>query len=117
MGTLHGPNLFGADGPTANGYATNLSTGFHKYGLLWLPNKIVWTLDGKVYSTMTPSSSGFGSDWVFNQKFFLIMNLAMGGNLGGELDPGVTQADYLIDYVKYYKVKVGKKYYGTLYKS
>jgi beta-glucanase (GH16 family) len=66
---------------------------------------------------MTPSSSGFGSDWVFNQKFFLIMNLAMGGNLGGELDPSVTQTDFLVDYVKFYKVKAGGKYYGSLYKN
>ena len=53
----------------------------------------------------------------WNVAHTITLNLAMGGNLGGELDPGVTQADYLVDYVKYYKVKVGKKYYGTLYKS
>ncbi|MEI6405321.1 MAG: glycoside hydrolase family 16 protein [Actinomycetes bacterium] len=117
MGTIHGPGYSGGDGPTSNAYAdAPVSDAFHKYAVLWLPNKIQWFFDGQLYQTLTPTSAGVNGEWVFNKEFFMIINVAMGGNLGGELDPSVESTTMLVDYVKYYKVKVGSKTYGTLYK-
>ena len=47
--------------------------------------------------------------WVFNQKFYLILNLAMGGEFGGAIDPAITQTQTFVDYIRYYSVDgVGK---------
>jgi beta-glucanase (GH16 family) len=47
---------------------------------------------------------------VYNQKFFLILNLAMGGTYAGEyIDPALNQAQLHVDYIRFYSVNsVGK---------
>jgi beta-glucanase (GH16 family) len=43
--------------------------------------------------------------YVFNQDFFLIMNLAMGGDFdGGQMDSSIEKAEYKIDYIRYYSL-------------
>jgi beta-glucanase (GH16 family) len=45
-----------------------------------------------------------GSEWVFNNEFFVLLNLAVGGNLGGPVGPDtVFPAEMLIDYVRFYE--------------
>jgi beta-glucanase (GH16 family) len=46
---------------------------------------------------------------VFNQEFFLILNLAMGGEFAGPIDPALNKTELLVDYIRYYSVNgVGK---------
>ncbi len=96
-GTLHYPGHYGDH---ANGKTTPIkdATQFHIYGLEWTPSVIKISVDGKVYQTV-PNSA----DIPFNHNFFIILNMAMGGNFGGPVDPNVTKATMEIDYVRVYQ--------------
>jgi hypothetical protein len=56
---------------------------FHDYGLIWTPDSLTFTFDGEPYSKVTKKSDD-PDRWPFDQKFHLILNLAMGGSWGGE---------------------------------
>jgi beta-glucanase (GH16 family) len=96
-GTLHYPDHFGDH---ANGKTIMISNAseFHVYGLEWSPEEIKISVDGKVYQTVKNSP-----DIPFNQNFFLIMNLAMGGDFGGTVDPKVKKATMEVDYIRVYQ--------------
>lgn len=105
IGTVHGPGYSGAEGKTGvKRTAVSLADGFHVYAIDWAPNKITWYLDGKIFHTVTSKSVPKGK-YVFNQDFFLIMNLAMGGEFdGGQMDTSIEKAEYKIDYIRYYSL-------------
>ena len=70
------------------------TTNYHTYGIIWDEEKIQFTIDGKVKGTYDPdgySATGEGNDdieiWPFNQPFYLILNCAIGGTLGGTVNP------------------------------
>ncbi|GAB1340517.1 hypothetical protein ACE1SV_71070 [Streptomyces sp. E-15] len=91
-GTIHGPGYSGSGGigdsyslPGGGAFAD----AFHTYAIDWAPDSISWSVDGKVYQRRTPDDLG-GKNWVFNAPFFLILNLAVGGDWPGEPD-GSTQ--------------------------
>jgi beta-glucanase (GH16 family) len=90
-GTIHGPGYSGANGIGA-GY--NLPSGafaddFHTFAVDWAPDSIKWSVDGNVYETRTPADVG-GNQWAFNKPFFLILNLAVGGDWPGDPDGSTT---------------------------
>jgi beta-glucanase (GH16 family) len=87
-GTLHGawPSLPDGLGGTDES-PTPLSAGLHVYGVEWLPTKISFLLDGSVYKTITPADLPPGSPWPFQHPFFLLLNLAVGGNWPGAPSP------------------------------
>jgi beta-glucanase (GH16 family) len=105
-GTLHGPDYSGAD---AIGNSLSLEfepkSGYHLYSVEWSENKIEWFVDGQKYHTVTTENTG-GNPWVFNKKFFLLLNLAVGGNWPGYPDDTtVFPQKYFIDYVRVYQLK------------
>jgi len=104
LGTVHGPGYSGGSAKTDTTYsATDLSLDYHTYGVLWLPNKISWLLDGKVYFTVTKSDVAPNA-WPFNNKFYMILNLAMGGNLGGDIDPTINSTTMNVQWIHYSSV-------------
>lgn len=111
FGTAHGPGYSGSEGIVNTASASKpLSAGYHTFTIVWQKNKIQWLLDGKVYNTVTPSIVGAGKSYVFNKPYFMILNLAMGGNfVGGPVDPSLTDASLSIDWIRYYSYNgVGK---------
>jgi beta-glucanase (GH16 family) len=79
-----------------------LSDGFHTYAANWQPNSIDFLIDDQVYYTVQRS---WGGDWPFaDHNFFIILNLAVGGNWPGNPD-GSTQfpQEFVIDYVRVYE--------------
>ena len=46
----------------------------------------------------------YDRDWRYDKEFYLIFNLAMGGNLGGAIDPTMTQTDMKIDWIRFSKI-------------
>jgi beta-glucanase (GH16 family) len=97
-GTLHYPNHSGANGNGATKRISNATTEFHLYGLEWTPSAIKISVDGVVFQTVA-NSAGIP----FNHNFFFILNLAMGGDFGGAVDPAVTSATMEVDYIRVYK--------------
>jgi beta-glucanase (GH16 family) len=110
-GTVHGPNYSGGNGVGSTFYALEpLSAKYHLYSIDWTPNKIVWSFDNKPYFTLTPSGVR-GNRWVFNQEYFLILNLAMGGTFGGDTNPAVKSARMSVDWIRYYSINgLGRVY-------
>ncbi|GAA4592782.1 beta-glucanase (GH16 family) [Actinoplanes octamycinicus] len=104
FGTLHGPGYSGGAS-----YGGQLVAGspwyqaFHNYAVDWSPNLIVWTVDGQEYFRATPASlkAAKGNvNWVYEHPFFIILNLAVGGNFGqGNPASLPAESKMLIDYV------------------
>ena len=106
-GTLHfGPG----PGSTQLGKNIGLPTGifndaFHVFSLEWSENEIKWFLDGKLFSSF--SKNDFGKiNYPFNEDFFLIINLAVGGNWPGNPDINMYKNQFLVvDYVRVFEKK------------
>jgi len=111
VATLHGPNYSGGSGLTHYYYAGNtpLTAGYHTYRVDWLQNSIKFYVDNNYVGGETKASV-LPNDWVFNGEFYLIMNLATGGNFdGGQLDETIQRAEMKIDWIRYTTYKgVGK---------
>lgn len=97
-GTLHYPGNSGGNANTGSTVVPGVSDDFHIYSINWSPSFIRFYVDGNEYKTFPNSGSV-----PFNHDFFLIMNVAMGGNLGGAIDPGFTQSTMEVDYVEVYQ--------------
>ena len=109
LGTIHGPGYSGDKGPTANYSLSNqqkFSDDFHVFAVEWEPATIRFYVDGHLYETRTPADLPAGTKWVFDHPFFIILNLAVGGNLPG-LPDATTHfpQSMLVDYVRVYEHK------------
>lgn len=79
------------------------SAGFHEYAVEWEPNEIRWYLDDILYSVKTPSDMSDSAFWTFeNYQYHLILNMAVGGNLGGPVDDSMLPQTMEVDYVRVY---------------
>ncbi|MEY4740609.1 MAG: hypothetical protein RL402_134 [Actinomycetota bacterium] len=103
--SAHGPGYSGAASKTGSKrYSTPLSDDYHVYAIEWAANKISWFVDGKLVHTLTNKSVKAGT-YVFNQDFFLILNVAMGGDFdGGQLDSDIEGVKMNVDWIRYYSV-------------
>lgn len=99
-GTIHGPGYSGAGGKSHAYNGPNFSDGFHNFAVDWKPGEITWSVDGNVYARNTPTDVN-GNPWVFNKPFFIIINLAVGGEWPGYPDASTTFPQQLvIDWVR-----------------
>lgn len=105
-GTLHGP---GYSGGNSIGKAYGLTNGrfdtdYHIYAVEWGEDYIDFFVDNFLYQRLTPAD--VTGEWVYNQPFFLLLNVAVGGNFVGFPTSGTPfpQSMY-VDYVKVYKQK------------
>ncbi|MDQ6788972.1 MAG: glycoside hydrolase family 16 protein [Acidobacteriota bacterium] len=106
-GTIHGPGYSGANGigaPFNLSNNQNFADDFHIYAAEWTENKISFFVDGNLYKTITPQDLPAGKQWVYDHPFFMILNLAVGGNWGGAPDETtVFPQTMLVDYVRVYR--------------
>jgi beta-glucanase (GH16 family) len=96
--TLHYPKHFGdkADGDSIT--IKNAHTAFHKYATEWTATSIKFYVDDvQVKSYVNDTESPFHKD------FHIILNVAMGGNFAGPLDPAINKASMEVDYVRVYQ--------------
>lgn len=98
LSTLHYPGHSGGQGNTGSKTIPNVSTEFHVYKVIWSPKSVTTYADDVQIHQVANSAS-----LPFNNNFFLILNVAMGGNLGGTIDPAFTQSTMEIDYVKVFQ--------------
>jgi len=80
---------------------------FYTYSLLWTENEIKAYINGESYFSFKNDKTGNRETWPFDQPFYLILNLAIGGDWGGikGIDPDIFPARYEIDYVRVYQPK------------
>ena len=102
-GTIHGPGYSGANAITKAYTLPNdrLDTDFHVYGIEWGEDYINFYIDDVLYNQITPDKAP--GEWVFDQPFYIIINLAVGGNyVGSPSAQTVFPQSMLIDYVRVY---------------
>ncbi|MBN2388466.1 MAG: family 16 glycosylhydrolase [Anaerolineales bacterium] len=103
-GTVHGPGYSGGGGV---GHFTtfpagSLSDEFHVYAIEWEPDVIRWYVDEQQYFEVTPDL--LPGAWVYDHPFFIIINLAVGGNWPGAPDEStIFPQVLLVDYVRVYQ--------------
>ena len=78
---------------------------FHVYAVDWSQDKMDFLVDGKLYHTVTRDAKDDYKGWPFDQRFYLIMNIAVGGNWGGVqgVDPTIWPQRLEVDYVRVYQ--------------
>jgi beta-glucanase (GH16 family) len=101
FGTIHGPGYSGGQS-----YGNTISTEdavpeeFHTYAIEWGPGQIVWEFDGQRYHEAVPADVA-PNEWVFDKPFFLLLNVAVGGNFGGPVAADtVFPQQMLVDHVR-----------------
>lgn len=102
-GTVHGPGYSGGQGITSSyqhPQGWSFADTFHTFAVDWKPGSITWSVDGVAYKTVTTADTR-GNPWVFDKPFFIVLNLAVGGNWPGAPD-GSTQfpQQMKVDYVR-----------------
>lgn len=106
-GTLHGPGYSGDAGIGASYTLPNgkqFADAYHLYAVEWEPKAIRWYVDGVCYKTITPTNLPPGKTWVFDKPFFLLLNVAVGGNWPGNPDSSTVFPQVMsVDYVRVYK--------------
>jgi hypothetical protein len=120
FGTLHGPGYSGGQS-----YGKSVDLGepvadkFHTYAVEWQPDKITWFLDGIPYFTATPNDPLLqGKQWVFNHPFYILLNMAVGGNFGGAVSPDTAfPAVMSIDYVRLYQTRPAPVSFTTSFRE
>ena len=108
FGTLHGPGYSGGQNYGGTYDLSNpVSNDYHVFAVEWQPNKIVWYIDGIPYFTATPDDPFLqGKQWVFNHPFFILMNVAVGGNFGGPVGADTTFPQSMsVDYVRLFQTR------------
>jgi beta-glucanase (GH16 family) len=96
-GTLHHPGHSGANGDGSTTTVSTATTDFNVYAVEWTTDVIKFSVNGNVFYTFTNKNT-----LPFNQNFFIILNLAMGGTFGGPVDAAFGSATMEVDYVRVY---------------
>lgn len=93
-------------GNTINTKKTDFNTieeGYHLYAVDWTKDKIEFFVDNQSVYTFSPEVKN-ENVWPFNQPFYFIINVAVGGNFGGhDVDNSIFPQEYSIDYIRVYQ--------------
>jgi beta-glucanase (GH16 family) len=107
-GSMHGPGYSGGTGltgvyPLPSGKAAD---DFHIFAVEWEPSVVRFYVDDTLYETRTPADLPKGKAWVFDHPFFLLLNVAVGGDWPGTPNAGtIFPQRMLVDYVRVYANK------------
>ncbi len=106
-GTVHGPGYSGSGGISGAYTLPNdarFADDFHLFAVEWDPAAIRFYVDNTLYKTVTPADLPASTTWVFDHPFFLLLNLAVGGDWPGSPDSTtVFPQTMLVDYVRVYQ--------------
>ncbi|WP_082591086.1 glycoside hydrolase family 16 protein [Sediminicola sp. YIK13] len=99
---IHTPSSFGNTVNKGIIEIPDTTTEFHVYAVDWTADKMDFYVDDTLFYTYNPASKN-SDTWPFNKDQFILLNIAMGGTLGGSIDPNFTQGTMEIDYVRVYQ--------------
>lgn len=104
-GTVHGSGYSGAGGIGGSLHADEaFADDFHIYAIDWDPNVIRWYVDGELFFMLSANDLN-GRTWAFDHDFFMILNVAVGGNWPGSPDDTtVFPQRMIVDYVRVYQL-------------
>ena len=108
MSTVHTQNNNWTNGGHLTGLRTipDVHTNYHVYALEWSPDSLRFTYDSvHVYTYVNPQTDW--KDWPFDQKFHVILNVAIGGGMGGSIVEGDWPDSMNVDYVRVFQKGLG----------
>jgi len=103
MSTIHTPAGSGAHGVGAVVTLPDACSAFHRYQMLWTERDITFGIDGVntlTYPRLDVGAAGAARAWPFDGPQFLLLNLAIGGDLGGPIDDSIFPVTMEVDYVR-----------------
>jgi beta-glucanase (GH16 family) len=106
-GSLHGPSATGRTSDLTSTFSLsagqNFAADFHLYAIEWDPGTVRFYVNSNLYATFHSSDWPAGGKWVFDHPFFIILNLAVGGDWPGTPDASTKfPQTMLVDYVHVY---------------
>jgi beta-glucanase (GH16 family) len=106
-GSLHGPGYSGAS-PITTTYRhkgdEGLDADYHVFAVDWDPSRITWWIDDEVYQSVGSPAVRARGEWVFDHPFFILLNVAVGGNFVGAPDATTLfPQTMLVDYVRVFE--------------
>ncbi|WP_072765456.1 family 16 glycosylhydrolase [Arenibacter nanhaiticus] len=99
---IHTPSSSGATVNVGSITLSDVAAEFHVYSVNWSEDEISFLVDDELYYTYKPGTKD-ANTWPFNADQFIILNVAMGGNLGGTIDAAFSESIMEIDYVRVYQ--------------
>jgi beta-glucanase (GH16 family) len=103
LGTIHTKATHAGAGPTSVRSLPTACTEFNTYHMTWDANRIVIGVDGVDYHTYTNPGDGDPTRWPFYEPQYLLLNVAVGGVLGGTVDNSGLPASMEVDWVRVYR--------------
>ncbi len=100
--TVHTTSGSGGNGVGGETRYPDMCTGFKSYQMLWTPTEIRFGVDGKQHAIYTNKGQG-AAQWPFDKPQFMILNVAIGGDLGGVIDDSIFPRQMEVDYVRVYQ--------------
>lgn len=80
----------------------DIEQGFHRFAAEWTAEQITFFVDDQLVFTFRPKDRS-EAVWPYDQPFYILLNLAIGGNFGGPaVDDSVFPQEFIIDYVRVY---------------
>lgn len=108
LSTVHTQNNNWTNGGhlSASKSISDVATAFHVYAVEWSPDSLRFTYDSnRVYTYVNPYTDW--KDWPFDQKFHIILNVAIGGGMGGSIVEADWPDSMTVDYVRVYQKGLG----------
>lgn len=108
LSTVHTQNNNWTNGGhlSASKSIPDVATAFHVYAVEWSPDSLRFTYDSNhVYTYVNPYTDW--KDWPFDQKFHIILNVAIGGGMGGSIVDADWPDSMMVDYVRVYQKGLG----------
>jgi beta-glucanase (GH16 family) len=104
--TVHGPGYSGGNGISARTRVRPTEDGFHVFSVEWAPNLLEFFVDGRSFHKVAPGSLPNGAPWVFDHRFFLLLNLAVGGEWPGSPDATTRFPQWMtIDWIRVWRLE------------
>ena len=102
-GSLHAPG-YNPTGTYPLPDGGTYAQAFHTFAIEWEPGEIRFYVDDQLYETQDRSGVPDGGTWEFDTPFFIILNVAVGGNWPGDPDSTTTFPQTLkVDWVRAYQ--------------
>jgi len=106
-GSLHGPSTTAITSDLTAIFSLptheNFANDFHLYAVEWEPDTVRFYVDSNLYATFHSADWPAGGKWVFDHPFFIILNLAVGGDWPGSPDASTKfPQSMLVDYARVY---------------
>lgn len=104
-GTLHCLNGSGGKPISSTGHKIKSAQKWHTYAINWTESSISWYYDGECFAEyQNPQAEKDNwKAWPYDIPYFIIMNVAMGGTLGGNIPTDLTTCEMEVDYVRVYQ--------------